>query len=73
MGLHHGAYCLGCCWALMLLMFVGGVMSVAAMGILSAFILAERLVPPGPWAAKVPGVALVGWGLWTLVRVYGRM
>jgi predicted metal-binding membrane protein len=70
MGVHHGGYCLGCCWALMLLMFVGGVMSVAAMAVLSLFILAERLVPPGPWAAKVPGVALISWGVWTLAQAY---
>jgi predicted metal-binding membrane protein len=67
MGLDHGGYCIGCCWALMLLMFVSGVMSVVAMAILSAFILAERLLPGGAWMAKVPGVALIAWGVWTLV------
>lgn len=67
MGLTHGRYCLGCCWALMLLMFAGGVMSVAAMAVLSLFILAERLLPAGPWAAKLPGLVLIGWGLVTLV------
>jgi predicted metal-binding membrane protein len=51
----------------MLLMFAGGVMSIGAMAILSAFILAERLVPEGVWAAKVPGVVLIGWGAWTLL------
>jgi predicted metal-binding membrane protein len=66
MGVRHGAYCLGCCWALMLLMFVYGVMSAAAMAGLTVFILAERLLPAGPWSAKLPGVALVVWGLWTL-------
>lgn len=71
MGVHHGSYCTGCCWALMLLMFVGGVMSVAAMAVLSLFILGERLLPPGPWIAKLPGLALMGWGAWTLAGVYG--
>ena len=66
MGMRHGAYCLGCCWALMLLMFVYGVMSAAAMALLTIFILAERLLPPGPWSAQLPGVALVAWGMWTL-------
>jgi predicted metal-binding membrane protein len=65
MGLHHGAYCLGCCWALMLLMFAVGVMSVTAMAILTAFILAERVLP-GRWAAHVPGGVLLAWGAWTL-------
>jgi len=71
MGVHHGRFCLGCCWALMLLMFVGGVMSVAAMAVLSAFVLAERLLPPGPWSSKVPGVVLLAWGAWTLLAAAG--
>ncbi|MBL6749295.1 MAG: DUF2182 domain-containing protein [Nevskia sp.] len=62
MGSLHGAYCLGCCWALMLVMFAGGVMSVATMALLSAFILAERLLPPGAWSAWLPGWLLVAWG-----------
>ncbi len=70
MGLRHGGYCLGCCWALMLLMFAAGVMSVTAMAVLSVFILAERLLP-GRWAAQVPGGALLGWGAWTLARTLG--
>jgi len=70
MGLHHGGYCLGCCWALMLLMFVAGVMSVAAMALLSLFIVSERLLP-GRWAAQVPGGVLLAWGAWTLARSFG--
>ncbi len=70
MGLRHGGSCLGCCWALMLLMFVAGVMSVTAMAVLSVFVLAERLLP-GRWAAQVPGAALLGWGVWTLARTVG--
>jgi predicted metal-binding membrane protein len=62
MGLHHGMYCVGCCWVLMLLMFAGGAMSVATMAALSVFILAERLVPAGPLVAKIPGAVLIGWG-----------
>jgi predicted metal-binding membrane protein len=69
MGLEHGGYCLGCCWALMLLMFAAGVMSVTAMAVLSVFILAERLLP-GRWAAQVPGVVLLGWGAWTLATLW---
>jgi predicted metal-binding membrane protein len=62
MGLHHGTYCLGCCWALMLLMFAGGVMSVATMAVLSTFILLERLLPPGAWSRQLPGWLLMAWG-----------
>lgn len=66
MGIAHGAYCLGCCWALMLLMFVGGVMSVGVMIAISFFILLERLLPAGPWITKLPGAVMLGWGTWTL-------
>jgi predicted metal-binding membrane protein len=63
MGAGHGAYCLGCCWALMLLMFAGGVMSVATMAVLSALILAERLLPAGFWSVRLPGLALLAAGV----------
>ncbi|HKA31051.1 MAG TPA: DUF2182 domain-containing protein, partial [Candidatus Binatia bacterium] len=54
-----GLYCVGCCWVLMLLMFVGGTMSVLTMAVLCAFILAERLLPDGPWVSRVPGTAMI--------------
>jgi predicted metal-binding membrane protein len=59
MGLRHGLYCVGCCWVLMLLMFVGGTMSVLTMAALCAFILAERLLPDGPWVSRIPGTAMI--------------
>jgi len=62
MGLGHGAYCLGCCWALMLVMFVGGVMSVATMAVLSLFMLAERVLPDGVWSATLPGLGMIAAG-----------
>ena len=62
MGFGHGLFCIGCCWMLMLIMFVGGAMSVITMALLSAFILAERVLPAGPWVARLPGVGLIGWG-----------
>lgn len=67
MGLRHGVFCIGCCWALMLLMFVGGAMSVTTMAVLCVFVLAERLLPAGPWVAKLPGLALIVWGTAVLV------
>ena len=63
MGARHGTFCLGCCWVLMVLMFAGGAMSVPTMAALSVFILAERLLPPGPWVARAPGLVLVMLGL----------
>ena len=62
MGAQHGLYCLGCCWMLMLLMFVGGAMSVTTMALLSVFILAERLLPAGPWVSRLPGVVMLSAG-----------
>lgn len=64
MGLHHGLFCIGCCWVLMLIMFAGGAMSVLTMSLLSAFILAERILPPGPWVTPIPGFALMGFGVY---------
>jgi predicted metal-binding membrane protein len=62
MGARHGAFCLGCCWMLMLLLFVGGVMSFAWIAALTAFVLVEKLAPAGHWAGRAAGIALVGWG-----------
>jgi len=62
MGAHHGLFCIGCCWVLMLIMFAGGAMSVITMALLTVFIVAERVLPPGPWVARIPGVALITWG-----------
>ena len=47
MGMLHGAYCLGCCWALMLLLFVGGVMHLPTIGLITIFVLVEKLIPWG--------------------------
>ena len=68
MGFRHGLYCTGCCWVLMLLMFASGTMNVTTMAMLSAFILADRLLPAGPWASKIPGFGLFGWGGLVLVQ-----
>jgi predicted metal-binding membrane protein len=62
MGLRHGAFCLGCCWALMLLMFVGGVMSLAWMGGLAIYMLAEKLIPAGESFSRAAGVVLIAAG-----------
>ncbi len=62
MGLHHGAYCVGCCWALMGLLFVGGVMNLLWVAALAAFVLLEKAVARGPWLSRVAGIALIVWG-----------
>jgi predicted metal-binding membrane protein len=58
-GLHRGTFCLGCCWALMALLFVTGVMNVVAMVALTAFIALEKLVPPRVPIARIAGIALL--------------
>ena len=68
MGLEHGAYCLGCCWALMLLLFVLGVMNLVWIAALSAFVLAEKAAPAGEHFSRVTGVLLAGWGVWAMVN-----
>ena len=62
MGLEHGSYCVGCCWFLMALLFVGGVMNLAWVAAIAAFVLLEKVVPAGPWIARASGLVLVGWG-----------
>lgn len=62
MGLLHGAYCLGCCWMLMALLFVGGVMNLAWIAILTLMVAAEKLLPFGRWVAIATGVACLTWG-----------
>jgi predicted metal-binding membrane protein len=56
MGLEHGAYCVGCCWALMLLLFAGGVMNLMVIATLTAFVAFEKLAPFGPHGARISGV-----------------
>lgn len=58
-GLRHGAYCIGCCGALMALLFVGGVMNVLWIALLALLVLLEKLVPFGRWIARAVGVACI--------------
>lgn len=66
MGVEHGAYCLGCCWALMLLLFAGGVMNLAVIGALTAWVFVEKILPFGEHAARVSAALLIGTGIWML-------
>ncbi len=63
MGLHHGLYCTVCCWLLMALMFVLGVMNMAWMAVLTILMLAEKIAPRGHWLANASGVLFLAWGL----------
>ena len=68
MGVDHGIYCVGCCWALMLLLFVGGVMNLTVIVALTVFVAIEKLLPIGAAAARVSGAALIAAAAWMLVR-----
>ncbi|MEW6325034.1 MAG: DUF2182 domain-containing protein [Nitrospirota bacterium] len=68
MGLHHGLYCLGCCWLLMGLLFVGGVMNLAWVAAIAGFVMIEKMLPAGPWAGRVGGALLCLMGLLVMVR-----
>jgi len=67
LGLRHGAYCVGCCWVLMALLFVGGVMNVLWIALLALLVLLEKLTPYGRWAGRVAGIACVAAGAWMLL------
>jgi predicted metal-binding membrane protein len=66
MGLTHGAYCVGCCWFLMALLFFGGVMNLWWIGGLAAYVLIEKLLPIGPWLSYATGLVLIGSGVWLI-------
>ena len=68
MGLRHGLFCLGCCWALMALLFVAGVMNPLWVAALAGLVLVEKIARWGPWVGKLIGLALVAWGAWVLVN-----
>lgn len=66
MGVSHGAYCLGCCWFLMALLFVGGVMNLIWVAVIAAYVLAEKIVPAGQWVARIGGVFMITFGAYLL-------
>ncbi len=66
MGLHHGVYCLGCCWMLMVLLFVLGVMNLPWVAVLTIVVLAEKTLPRGQVISRALGLVLIAWGAWLL-------
>lgn len=66
MGIHHGAYCVGCCWALMALLFVLGVMNLFWVLALAALVLLEKAVPRQTWITPGVGLTLMAAGVWVL-------
>ena len=68
MGLKHGLYCVGCCWMLMVLSFVLGVMNMLWMAVLTAFMVLEKAID-NRWISRVAGMILVVWGLWVVAGI----
>jgi predicted metal-binding membrane protein len=66
MGFLHGAYCLGCCWFLMALLFIGGVMNLLWVAGIAIYIALEKMLPAGPWLSRTAGVLLSTLGLCVL-------
>nr|WP_281389425.1 DUF2182 domain-containing protein [Sphingomonas sediminicola] len=62
LGVIHGAYCVGCCWLLMALLFVGGVMNLLWITGLTVLVAGEKLLPNGRLLQQVSGAALILWG-----------
>jgi predicted metal-binding membrane protein len=67
MGLEHGLYCVGCCWFLMLLLFVGGIMNLVWIAGLAIFVLLEKLLPRGVQVARWSGGMMVLAGAYLLL------
>ena len=62
MGLLHGAYCLGCCWLLFVILFPLGIMNIAAMAVITLVIFAEKTLPWGRATARTAAAALIAYG-----------
>ena len=64
MGIVHGAWCIGCCWALMVLLFAVGVMSITWMLVVAAIVFGEKVLPIGEQLARAVALLLIGLGIW---------
>ena len=68
LGVQHGTYCLGCCWALMLILFAGGVMNLVVILALTAWVIVEKLAPFGERTPTASGVVLLAVAGWMIAR-----
>jgi predicted metal-binding membrane protein len=68
-GVRHGLFCLGCCWMLMALLFVGGLMNLAWVGAIAVLVLVEQVMPWGDWVSRLTGVIFILWGAVDLARI----
>ena len=68
LGARHGAYCIGCCWVLMALLFVGGVMNVLWIAAIAILVLAEKVIPAGRVISRIAGAGLFAGGVWLVAQ-----
>jgi predicted metal-binding membrane protein len=68
LGARHGAYCVGCCWVLMAILFVGGVMNVLWIVVVTIFVLVEKMVPVGRVISRLTGAGFFASGVWVLAQ-----
>jgi predicted metal-binding membrane protein len=68
MGARHGLFCVGCCWTLMALLFVAGVMNLLWVAIIAAFVLVEKQFSAGARMSRVAGALLLAWGAWVMLQ-----
>lgn len=73
MGVRHGLFCLGCCWVLMLLLFVGGVMNLLWVAGIALYVLIEKVVPQGQVLSRAMGVLLILWGVAVLSSGFANL
>jgi predicted metal-binding membrane protein len=73
MGVRHGIYCVGCCWLLMAILFVAGVMNLLWSAVIAGIVIIEKVmpIPAGEWISRVIGLFVIGWGVWLLVQSMG--
>jgi predicted metal-binding membrane protein len=69
MGLRHGLYCVGCCWVLMALLFVAGVMNLLWVAAITALVLLEKAAPRGDLLGRVAGALFAACGVVLLTRI----
>lgn len=69
MGLKHGVYCVGCCWAIMALLFVTGVMNLLWVALIAGFVLIEKILSKKYLGGRITGLILIIWGIWTIVTI----
>jgi predicted metal-binding membrane protein len=67
LGIAHGLYCLGCCWALMVLLFVGGIMNVLWIAGIALLVLLEKIVPTARLVPRISGALIAAAGVWMLI------